>query len=176
MDKWIVNAYTTALSHLNGESVPKAEPEEDDLALTKLKGEALNSYKLGKEIYSRDGYCGSCHQANGKGLTAAGYPPLSKTKWVQENPERLIKLTLKGLYGPIEVNGKSYEGAVPMTPYEGLLDDNELAAVLTYIRNAFGNEASPIETELVTKVRAEISEKEGFYEPEELLKIHPHLE
>ena len=87
------------------------------------------------------------------------------------DPDRLIKLTLKGLYGPIEVLGKTYPGQVPMTPYEGLLNDEELAAVLTYVRNAFGNEASIIKPEEVAKVRAEISDKEGFYTPEELQAV-----
>jgi len=175
MDEWIVHAHTTAISHLNGEAVPIVEKnEKPDAALTRLKGVALEQYKKGKELYNKDGYCSSCHQRNGMGLAAVGYPPLSKTKWVNEDPERLIKLTLKGLYGPIEVAGKSYQGNVPMTPYEGLMDDEEMAALLTYIRNAFENEASPISPSLVTKIRDEVSDKKGFYTPAELLESYPH--
>ena len=68
------------------------------------------------------------------GLPDAGFPPLAGTKWVNGDHERLIKLTLKGLMGPIEVNGKAYPGLVPMTPFESLLSDYDAAAVLTFIR------------------------------------------
>ena len=74
-------------------------------------------------------FCGTCHQHDGNGLTAAGFPPLAGTKWVLGDEERLIKLTLKGLMGPIEVKGKKYPGLVPMTPFEGMLKDDEIAAV-----------------------------------------------
>jgi hypothetical protein len=80
---------------------------------------------------------------------------------------------MKGLYGPIEVNGKQYPGQVPMTQYGGMLNDNEMAAVLTYVRNAFGNKAPAVTPEKVKEVRAAIKDKSGFYTPEELLKLHP---
>jgi hypothetical protein len=60
-----------------------------------------------------------------------------------------------------------------MTPFGGLLDDEEVAAVLTYVRNAFGNRASPVKPETVKAVRAATKERKGFYSPEELLREHP---
>ena len=90
--------------------------------------------------------------------------------------ERLIKLTLKGLMGPIEVRGKTYPGQVPMTAFGGLLNDDEVAAVLTYVRNAFGNEAPAVSAETVKKVRAETEGKSGFYSPKELLREHPQVQ
>jgi mono/diheme cytochrome c family protein len=60
-----------------------------------------------------------------------------------------------------------------MTPYEGMLNDTEIAAVLTYVRNSFGNKASPISPDLVKVVREEVKGKEGFWSPTELLKMHP---
>ena len=75
--------------------------------------------------------------------------------------------------GPIEVAGKKYPGQVPMTPFESLLNDEEIASVLTYVRNSFGNKASPIRPGDVKKVRAEIKGKVGLYSPDELLKQHP---
>ena len=75
--------------------------------------------------------------------------------------------------GEIEVLGKQYPGQVPMTPYEGMLNDSEVAAVLTYVRNSFGNKASAISPDLVKKIRDEIKDKEGFYKPAELLQLHP---
>jgi mono/diheme cytochrome c family protein len=85
----------------------------------------------------------------------------------------LIKIVLKGLLGPITVLGQDYPGQVPMTPFEGMLDDSEVAAVLTYVRNSFGNQASAISPDLVKKVREEIKDYEGFYKPAELLQMHP---
>jgi mono/diheme cytochrome c family protein len=82
--------------------------------------------------------------------------------------DRLIKLTLKGLYGPITVKGKLYDPQVPMTPYEGLMNDEEIAAVLTFVRNSWGNEGTIITPEQVARVRASIKDKEGFYKPSEL--------
>lgn len=172
MDKWIIPAHTTAMAHLNGEIV--SQKNDESSPPTHLSAAAMKQYEQGKSLYTKDGFCGTCHQKNGKGLIASGYPPLAETKWAQGNADRLIKLTLKGLYGPIEVLGKSYKGTVPMTPYEGLMNDEELASVLTYIRNSFGNKADPISASQVKKVRAEIADKEGFYQPSELLIQHPH--
>ncbi|MNI72434.1 hypothetical protein D3C73_1283750 [compost metagenome] len=75
--------------------------------------------------------------------------------------------------GPIEVNGKKYPGQVPMTPFGGLLKDQEVAAVLTYIRNSFGNKGTAISPEKVKAIRKAIQNKKDFYSPEQLLKEHP---
>ena len=170
LDEWMVPAYETALAHLNGRErvVKKEEP-----VLTDLKGAERDLFIKGKAIYARDGYCNTCHQSNGKGLESSGFPPLAGTSWVTGNEERLIKLVLKGLYGPIDVLGKKYPGQVPMTPFAGMLNDNEVAAVLTYVRNSFGNKASAISAEKVTATRASVQDKTGFYTPDELLKQHP---
>ena len=80
---------------------------------------------------------------------------------------------LKGLQGPIEVLNTQYPGQVPMTPFEGMLDNDEIAAVLTYVRNSFGNKASPISAGQVKKVRAAVENMKGFYSPSELLNEHP---
>jgi mono/diheme cytochrome c family protein len=118
-----------------------------------LNGVNAAVYAKGKELYEKDGYCGTCHQPNGQGLTNSGFPPLAKSRYVLQDEERLIKIALKGLQGPLEVNGKKYDGQVPMTPFEGLLNDEEMAAVLSYVRNAFGNQAPPISPEKVKMVR-----------------------
>jgi len=170
LDDWIVNAHLTAVNHLNGINVPKIpkKGKQDGMPM-----DASNKYTEGEEIYLQDGYCGTCHQENGKGLVASGYPSLVGNNWVLGDEERLIKLTLKGLYGPIEVDGKSFPGNVPMTPFEGLLDDEQIAAVLTYVRSSFGNRGTEIKAEAVKKIRAEIEDKNGFYVPADLLKEHP---
>jgi mono/diheme cytochrome c family protein len=172
LDDWMAHAHETALAHLNGRSVAE---HKEALIATHLKGVERDLFIKGKEIYAREGFCITCHQVEGGGLDASGFPPLTNTPWVVGNEERLIKLTLKGLLGPIEVNGKTYPGQVPMTPFGGLLNDEEVAAVLTYVRNSFGNKASVISPDQVKTVRAAIEDKKDFYSPEELLKEHPDV-
>ena len=171
LDRWMVDAHKTALAHLNGHKVDNAPKEQARTHLVAVADREL--YFNGKAIYEREGFCATCHQVDGKGLESSGFPPLAGTKWALGNEERLIKLALKGLMGPIEVLGKTYPGQVPMTPYAGMLNDAELAAVLTYVRNAFGNKASVITPDKVKEVRALTDGKTGFYSPEELLKQHP---
>ena len=113
------------------------------------------------------------YQPDGKGLPDAGFPPIARTQWTQGDPERLIKLTLNGLFGPIEIEGKEYPGQVPMTPFRALLNDEEIASVLTYVRNSFGNKASSIQPGQVAKIRDEIKDRVDMFSPEELLKQHP---
>ncbi len=170
LDEWMVHAHETALAHLQGKSVKE---QKEAVVQTDLKGPQLELFVKGKEIYAREGFCITCHQPDGTGLSASGFPPLAGTKWVTGNDERLIKLVLKGLHGPIEVLERKYAGQVPMTPFGGMLKDDEIAAVLTYVRNAFGNKASVISPDQVKGIRAATKNKTGFYSPEELLKQHP---
>lgn len=170
LDEWMIHAYETAMAHLEGKSVKE---KKEEAIQTVLKGEERELFIRGKEIYTREGFCITCHQPDGGGLSASGFPPLTRTPWVVGNEDRLIKLVLKGLQGPMEVNNVKYSGHVPMTPFEGMLKDEEVAAVLTYVRNTFGNEASAIKPEKVKDVRAAIKDKTGFYNPSELLKQHP---
>lgn len=170
LDDWMVNAYETAVAHLKGENV---KSEKARVATTSLKGKDLESFKKGKAIYAIEGYCTTCHQADGKGLTASGFPPLTGSEWVLNNDERLIKLVLKGLMGPIEVNGVKYPGQVPMTPFGGLLNDEEVASVLTYVKNSFGNNGGVVSAEKVKQVRAATQAKKDFYTSEQILKEHP---
>lgn len=170
MDEWMIHAHETAVAHLSGMPVKKAKEIAEKSA---LKDKELELFTMGKKIYAKEGYCGTCHQADGKGLTASGFPPLAGTKWVTGNEDRAIKIVLKGLLGQIDVNGKTYPGQVPMTPFEGLLNDKEVAAVLTYVRNSFGNKASAISPEKVKIVRASVANQKDIYNVSKLLLEHP---
>lgn len=97
-------------------------------------------------------YCAGCHQGNGKG-DSSRFPPLVDSEWVSGDKERLIGLTLNGLEGTIEVNGAVYTGVMPQHAF---LSDEQIAAVLTFVRSKFGNEASSIEVAEVQKVRENI--------------------
>ncbi|MGV3600648.1 MAG: PVC-type heme-binding CxxCH protein [Dyadobacter fermentans] len=169
LDDWMIHAHEAAVAHLKGENVKKTK---QNVVATNLKGNDLILFNQGRQIYAKEGYCGTCHQPDGKGLEASGFPPLSGP-WVTGSDERLIKIALNGLLGPIEVNGKNYPGQVPMTPFAGLLNDTEVAAVLTYVRNSFGNKGAAISPEKVKQVRAATESKKDFYSPEQLLKEHP---
>ena len=170
LDEWMIHAYETSLAHLEGKSVKEKNDEE---VATHLKGTERELYIRGKEIYAREGFCSTCHQPDGTGLSASGFPPLTDTRWIEGSKQRLIKVVLKGLQGQLTVQNVRYAGQVPMTPFEGMLKDDEVAAVLTYVRNSFGNNASPVKPEEVKQVRDAIRSKKGFYSPDELLKEHP---
>ena len=78
------------------------------------------------------------------------YPPLTDSEWVEKDTERLIRIVLHGLTGPIEVHGEEYNQV--MTPSD-FLSDQEVAAVLTYIRSEFGNSAGPVTSAEVSDQR-----------------------
>ncbi len=172
MDGYSRQSHAAARAVLEGEPVVEEGGPEVEVP-SRLTGVHADRYRLGSEIYAREGHCGTCHQPDGKGLPDVGFPPLAGTEWANGDPDRLIKLTLKGLIGPITVKGRDYPGLVPMTAFEALLNDEETAAVLTYIRNSFGNAADPITPQDVGRVRKSIEGKIGMYRPEELLEAHP---
>jgi mono/diheme cytochrome c family protein len=172
LDVWNQNAAKTAMSRLDG--VEDAVVDEHPMAAipTHLNPEEQEQFKRGHEVYFRDAHCATCHQPNGKGLDPA-FPPLAQSEWVTGDPERLIKLTMHGMMGPLEVNGKKYAGLVPMTAFGGILKDDEMAAVLTYVRNSFGNKAPSIQPSQIGAVREATKSQQGFYMADDLLKQHP---
>ena len=165
-DKTSKTVYATIMKYLTGQETMVAEKKEPT-----LKGHE-KMFTLGREVYRRDGHCGTCHQEDGKGLSAAFFPPLAESEWVTGSEDRLIKIALHGIQGPLTVNGVKFPGVVPMTPMKHL-SDKELAAVLTYVRNSFGNKASVINPGKVSEIRAATKTKASFYTAEELLKAHP---
>ena len=110
---------------------------------------------LGGEIHAAGGqlyqtYCGACHQGDGKG-DGTRFPPLGGTNWVTGNKQRLISVVLFGLQGEIEVDGKPYNGVMPAN---GFLSDDQVAQVLTYIRQNFGNLSQGVSVAEVADRRA----------------------
>jgi mono/diheme cytochrome c family protein len=101
----------------------------------------------GRKVY--ESICLACHMADGSGVPGM-HPPLAKTEWVTGDKERLITITIQGLSGKIEVNGRVYNSVMPPN---GHLSNREIADVLTYIRQSFGNDASEVTEEEVQKVR-----------------------
>ncbi|MBM3442411.1 MAG: c-type cytochrome [Bacteroidetes bacterium] len=101
----------------------------------------------GGQLYSR--YCASCHQENGKG-DGTRFPPLAGSDWVTGNKKRLIQVVIHGLSGPIIVNGVGYNEAMPANAY---LNDRQLASILSYVRQSWGNEAGFITSNEIPRNR-----------------------
>ena len=141
----------------------------------RLNAEEQKQYELGSLIYQRESHCATCHLTDGKG-NGVIYPSLIGSAWVNGSEERLVKLALHGLWGPLTVHGKTYDpsrGVPPMTAFKNLLNDEELAAVLTFVRNSWGNSASSISAATVAEVRAATADRTVFWKPDELLAQHP---
>ncbi|OYV02889.1 MAG: hypothetical protein CFE26_21675, partial [Verrucomicrobiales bacterium VVV1] len=89
----------------------------------------------GAQLYTL--YCAACHAADGKGATGGTFPPLAASPYVAGDPDRAVKIVLKGLSGPVDVLGKTYN--LEMPPQGAVLPDDQVAAILTYVRSSWGN-------------------------------------
>jgi nitrite reductase (NO-forming) len=103
----------------------------------------------GKKVFLTS--CFACHMANGEGLPGV-FPPLAKSDYLAADKERAIKVVLKGLSGPITVNGKPYNNMMPPQEYT----DDQVADVLTYVMNSWGNALGAVSATEVRKVRGEL--------------------
>lgn len=117
------------------------------LILTAAQDPVTASKQRGKKVY--DMYCMACHMADGGGVQRMN-PPLAKTTYVLGEKNALINIILKGMDEPIEINGETYTNI--MAPHN-FLKDQEIADVLTYVRNSFGNKASLVTAAEVKAVR-----------------------
>ncbi|MBL9169065.1 MAG: c-type cytochrome [Verrucomicrobiales bacterium] len=151
------------------------QPENKSYGPTRaLNAEELKMYALGKEVFGRDAHCATCHQHHGDGLPGI-YPSLVKSPWL-DNEDRVIKLILKGLWGPMEVNGQRLDpnrGVPPMMGFAGLLSNEEIAAVASYVRQSFGNDYPAVSADRVARIRAATQGRTDFYMVEELMQEHP---
>lgn len=98
--------------------------------------------------------CGGCHQGSGGGIPGS-FPPLAGSEWVTGGTERLIRVAQHGLTGAITVKGQGFNTPGGMMPFGAAMSAQDLANVLTYVRNTWGNEGTMITKEMVEKVRAE---------------------
>jgi nitrite reductase (NO-forming) len=105
----------------------------------------------GKQVYM--GLCFACHQPDGKGLPMA-FPPLAGSDFLLADRERAVRIVLKGLMGPVTVNGQTINSAMP--PQEAVLTDAQIADVLTYVYNSWGNQGDAFTAAKVKAIRAEI--------------------
>ena len=111
-------------------------------------GSLKASITRGQAVYTK--YCLTCHQVDGSGVPNMN-PPLIKTKWTLGSKTVLIQQVLKGSSGKVEIDGDTFSNTMP--PLK-TLTDQQIADVLTYVRNSFGNKASAVGIGEVKAVRA----------------------
>jgi mono/diheme cytochrome c family protein len=104
----------------------------------------------GKTVYTT--FCLACHQADGSGVPNLN-PPLMQTEWVTGNKTTLIEMVLKGSRGKVEIDGETFHNTMPAQAH---LTDQQIADVLTYIRNSFGNKSSSVSEKEVKAAREKI--------------------
>ena len=104
----------------------------------------------GKQVFM--GLCFACHQPDGKGMPGI-FPPLAGSDFLQADHDRAVRIVLKGLSGPVTVNGATINSAMP--PQEAVLTDAQIADVLTYVLNSWGNKGDAVSTDQVKAIRNE---------------------
>lgn len=106
--------------------------------------------------------CAGCHQANGEGLPGA-FPSLVTSPWTVGKPENLLRIMLNGKEGT-----PGYPGGMP--PVRSLTDDH-IAAIATYVRNAWGLSAGAVDTEMVARIRQETLSRQAAWTDTELKQL-----
>ncbi|MDP3069176.1 MAG: c-type cytochrome [Opitutaceae bacterium] len=112
--------------------------------------------------------CAACHQADGRGLDGLA-PPLLDSEWVLGSPERSVRIVLHGVRGPITVLGRVHTGDMPA--FGAALNDEQVSAILTYLRREWGHAASPVDPAAVAAIRSATAGQTDAWSPEELNKF-----
>lgn len=144
------------------------EPVKPEAAVAKgrpLTPDEKRRFDAGKAMY--EATCLACHQVHGMGQIGLA-PPLVGSEWVSGSQDRLIRIVLHGLRGPIKVKGETFELDMPAL---GVLDDEQISAALTYIRREWGHTFEPVTPEAVKKVRDATASREEAWTMADLLKI-----
>ncbi|PZR59496.1 MAG: quinol:cytochrome C oxidoreductase [Candidatus Meridianibacter frigidus] len=100
----------------------------------------------GAKVFTQN--CSSCHGATGQGAPGA-FPPLANNPFVMGDPKKVETVVLKGLSGSVQINGATYSGQMP--PWKGQLSNKDIADVITFVRNSWGNKATPVSETDVAK-------------------------
>ena len=150
-------------------SIAAREPARNDTpaaaTATPLTAEQKKRYAEGRTLFEMT--CLACHQQHGLGQPGLA-PPLVGSEWVAGSDKRLIRIVINGLRGPIKVKGEIFELDMPAL---GVLEDEQIASVLTYVRREWGHAFAPVEPNTVKAVRDETSKREDAWTMPELLKV-----
>jgi mono/diheme cytochrome c family protein len=140
------------------------DPNFDPMASAPGAPATFDPMARGKRVFNN---CVACHQTTGAGVPGV-YPPLAGSDWVGKSPEVLVRIVLNGLSGEIVVNGVTYNNA--MTAFSNL-SDKDIASVLTYVRNSWGNQYDAVDEATVASIRASVGGRTAPYSPQELLDL-----
>jgi mono/diheme cytochrome c family protein len=151
-----ITALITWPGKANGNGKDEAAP---------LTPEQQARFEAGKELYLLT--CASCHQLHGNGQEGLA-PPLVGSDWVTGSEQRLVRIVLNGMHGPVRVKGKVFELDMPAL---AVLEDDQIAALLTYVRREWGHTAAAVESETVKKIREATADRMEGWTEEELLQI-----
>jgi mono/diheme cytochrome c family protein len=128
-----------------------------------------DAFRKGQKVFVT--YCQVCHQSTGQGAPGQ-FPPLAGSEWVlAKEPGRAIRIVLNGLQGPVTVKGQAFNSA-SMIPWKIDLSDEQIADVLTYVRQEWGNNASSVTPEQVKAVRDKTASRSSQWFVDELLKVN----
>jgi mono/diheme cytochrome c family protein len=129
----------------------------DRRTVADLRPAAAGAAADGKQVFA--GNCVACHQATGKGLPGV-FPPLAGSEWVQGDERILANILLHGVDGELTVAGTAFKGSMPSFKQLG---DGELAAVASYVRSEWANNAAPVKPELFANERKASNRSEPFH-------------
>ena len=130
-----------------------------------LTAEEVARVERGRSLYASS--CAACHQSDGMGQKGRA-PPLLASMWVNRVPGAAARIVLGGLKGPITVHDTEWKMEMPPLPH---LTDDELAAVLTYVRRSWGNTSDPVEAKDVAAARADVAGRKTPWSAAELEKL-----
>lgn len=135
----------------------------------KLVTQEQNQYNRGQALYNGRAACFGCHGKQGQGVDGMA-PPLANSEWVTAEPQRLIKVLLHGLSGPITVNGINYQlpMVMPGLGANSSFSDQDNADIATYIRNNWGNAAGAVSADEVMQVRKQTATRNQPFTATEL--------
>lgn len=148
-------------------------PPKEIVELTPEEKEALRlerKISSGEKVFAVR--CASCHQANGLGI-AGQYPPLDGSNWVTSDPGIISNIILKGLKGEIVVKGETYGTSAAVNMAAVAISDREIANVVTYVRQAWGNNAEEISEGEVASIRSESAEQQDQWTGDQIISMYP---
>jgi|GEM_PF-73411 len=149
-------------------------PRGQAVASAAVETPEQKTLRMGAQLYNN---CAACHLADGTGNAALNIPPLAGSDWVlADGPNRIIRIVLNGMSGPVKVNGQVWQGNA-MNPWRKTADnpsglaDEEIAAVLSYIRSAWGNKASFVTVDEVKAVSEATKDRSEPWTEVDLLAV-----
>lgn len=168
LNQWNSDSALTIKEHLNEVLDDIREREQ-----ARLKRELLKELSRGQELYRN--ICQTCHGADGKGIRSLA-PPLNNSEWVTGDKHRLAAIVLYGLTGPVDVDGHHYgedeiSGEMPGIGNNDALSDYDVAQILSFVRNAWNNQAELVSPDDVSRVREQLKDREGAFTAEELKEL-----